>query len=250
MSDHSSRPANAAGFRAEIDDVFSRIAWRYDLLCDVFSFGIHRLWKRRVAALIAGEPWIDLLDAASGTGDVVLRVARLHALAPNQRVVVSDISPEMLAIARARGTRLGVPLEFQLLDAHSMPTIPAASVDLYSISLALKICERHRVLREAYRVLRPGGCLVALEASNISWRWLHRTYLAYMTLCVPLVGWVATGGDASAYRYLLKGICEFPDAEALASEFADAGFERITFERLSFGIAAIHVARKPRSAVI
>jgi demethylmenaquinone methyltransferase / 2-methoxy-6-polyprenyl-1,4-benzoquinol methylase len=242
-----SRRSNAAEFRVEADDVFARIAWRYDVLCDVFSLGIHRLWKRRVAALIASEPWADLLDAASGTGDVALRVARLNHLESHQRLVISDICPEMLAIARARayGAAVAAPLEFHLLDAHAMPSVAPASVDLYSISLGLKICERHRVLREAYRVLRPGGRLVALEASCITWRWLHRLYLRYLALCLPVVGWVATGGDASAYRYLLRGIADFPDAEGLAAELREAGFADVRFERLCLGIAAIHVARKP-----
>jgi len=240
-----SSSANAAHFRTQADDVFGRIASRYDLLSDLFSFGIHRLWKRRVAALIGSEPWSDLLDAAAGTGDVVLRVIRGQQLRPHQQIVVSDISPQMLAIAqrRAAGSKA---LDFRTLDAHSMPSIADASVDMYSISLGLKICDRTRIYGEAMRVLRPGGRFVALEASNIRWPWLHRAYLAYMAVCMPVIGWIATGGDASAYRYLLRGIQDFPTAEALAAELAGVGFEEVSFERLSLGIVAVHLARKPR----
>jgi demethylmenaquinone methyltransferase / 2-methoxy-6-polyprenyl-1,4-benzoquinol methylase len=241
----SSDHANAADFHTQADNVFGRIAARYDLLSDLFSFGIHRLWKRRVAALIATEPWTDLLDAAAGTGDVVLRVARHQALRADQKIVASDICPQMLAIARERAARFRVAVEFRILDAHAMPGTPDASVDLYSISLGLKICDRTRVLQEAMRVLRPGGRVIALEASNISWPWLHRAYLAYMSICMPVIGWIATGGDASAYRYLLKGVQDFPTAEALATELRTMGFVDVSFERLSLGIVAIHVARKP-----
>jgi demethylmenaquinone methyltransferase / 2-methoxy-6-polyprenyl-1,4-benzoquinol methylase len=247
LTESPNSSANAADFHTQADDVFGRIASRYDLLCDLFSFGIHRLWKRRVATLIAKEPWADLLDAAAGTGDVVLRVAQHQGLQPHQRIVASDISPSMLAIARQRAGLIDCALEFRILDAHSMPEVPSASVDLYSISLGLKICERTKVLREAMRVLRPGGRLVALEASNISWPWMHRAYLVYMALCMPVIGWIATGGDSSAYRYLLKGIQGFPTAEELASELSAMGFEDVLFERLSLGIVAIHVARKPRN---
>ncbi len=237
--------SNAADFHAQADDVFGRIASRYDLLCDLFSLGIHRLWKRRVAALIGQEPWICLLDAAAGTGDVVLRVANHQGLQRGQVVIASDISPQMLAIARKRAGSLAASLDFRVLDAHSMPDIQSDSIDLYSISLGLKICDRANVLQEALRVLRPGGRFVSLEASNIVWPWLQHAYLAYMSLCMPLIGWVATGGDAAAYRYLLKGIQEFPSAEALAKEMSSSGFESVSFERLSLGIVAIHVARKP-----
>jgi ubiquinone/menaquinone biosynthesis C-methylase UbiE len=130
-------------------------------------------------------------------------------------------------------------------NADSMPSIPDGSIDLYSISLGLKICDRNLALREALRVLRPGGTLIALEASNIPWDWLQRPYLAYMGLCMPALGWLATAGDASAYRYLLQGIKEFPTAEALAVEMSEMGFESVSFERLSLGIVAIHRARKP-----
>jgi demethylmenaquinone methyltransferase/2-methoxy-6-polyprenyl-1,4-benzoquinol methylase len=236
---------NAAEFHSQQDDVFGRIADRYDLLCDLFSLGIHRLWKRRVAALIAKEPWSYLLDCAAGTGDVVLRVLSRKSLQHGQTVIVSDISPQMLAVARKRLDSKAASLEFRLLDAQSMPSIPAGSIDLYSISLGLKICERGQVLREAMRVLRPGGRFISLEGSNMVWPWFHRIYLLYMSVCIPIIGWIATGGDASAYKYLLKGIRDFPSAERLAKELASAGFENISFERLSLGIAAIHIARKP-----
>jgi len=235
---------NAAEFYTQQDDVFGRIANRYDLLCDLFSFFIHRLWKRRVARVIAQEPWAQLLDCATGTGDIILRVLNYKEIQQSQKIIASDISPQMLAIAKKRLVAANSSVEFRLLDAHSMPDLPAESVDLYSISLGLKICERRKVLREALRILRPGGRLVVLESSNISLPWLHRAYLLYMNLCVPVIGWIATRGDASAYKYLLRGMENFPNAEELAQELASMGFKDITFERLSLGIVAIHTARK------
>jgi demethylmenaquinone methyltransferase/2-methoxy-6-polyprenyl-1,4-benzoquinol methylase len=236
---------NAASFDAGVDDVFGRIAGRYDVLCDLFSFGIHRLWKRRVAGLIAEEPWRGMLDAAAGTGDVALRVIKRGKSLEGREIVVSDISPAMLGIARRRAVPFSAQINFQVLDAQGMPSVHDASFDLYSISLGLKICDRARVLREAFRVLRPGGRLIALEASAIVVPWLHRLYLTYMNLCMPAIGWIATGGDASAYRYLLKGVREFPDADRLAQELLTLGFVDVSFERLSLGIVAIHTARKP-----
>jgi demethylmenaquinone methyltransferase/2-methoxy-6-polyprenyl-1,4-benzoquinol methylase len=236
---------NAAHFAPLADDVFSRIAGRYDLMCDLFSLGIHRHWKSRVARHIAQENWTRLLDAASGTGDVVLRVAAGRPALPGNVIVSSDLCPQMQAVARQRASARNAIFEFRLLDVHSMPEIADASFDLYSISLALKICDRQAALREAMRVLRPGGRLVTLEASTIVWPWLQRTYLIYMNLCMPLIGWLVTGGDSSAYRYLLNGIEEFPAAQQFADELAALGFVDIRFEQLSLGIVAIHTARKP-----
>jgi demethylmenaquinone methyltransferase/2-methoxy-6-polyprenyl-1,4-benzoquinol methylase len=238
---------NAGEFDTQLDDVFGRIASRYDLLCDLFSLGIHRLWKRRVAQIITQEPWSQLLDCATGTGDIILRVLRNKALRDGQKIIASDISPQMLAIAQKRLIAANSSVKFHLLDAHSMPDLPAESVDLYSMSLGLKICERRKVLQEAIRVLCPGGRLVILESSNIPWHWLHRSYLLYMNCCVPIIGWIATSGDSSAYKYLLKGMKNFPTAEEFAWELASVGFKSISFERLSLGIVAIHTARKPEA---
>jgi demethylmenaquinone methyltransferase/2-methoxy-6-polyprenyl-1,4-benzoquinol methylase len=238
-------PCNAAGFNASADDVFGRIAVRYDRLCDLFSLGIHRHWKRRVAELISREPWKELLDVACGTGDIVLRVLDRRETRHSRHVMASDISRQMLSVAERRLARLGYTVELRCKDAHSLSGVAANSVDLYSISLGLKICDRSVVLREALRVLRPGGRLVILEASNIPFRWLQTAYIHYMSMCMPLIGWIVTGGDASAYRYLLQGIRDFPTAERLAAELRDLGFHEVGFERLSLGIVAIHVARKP-----
>ena len=240
----TSTQQNAAEFAWQKDDVFGRIASRYDTLCDVFSLGIHRLWKRRVAQRIASEEWNTLLDGATGTGDIILRVMR-QASTVGRTIIASDVSTKMLTIAEQRLRKHSGSVSFRLLDAENMPSIESSSIDAYSISLGLKICNRRLAAQEAFRVLRPGGRLLVLEASNIPWRFLNRAYLAYMSLCMPALGWLATGGDASAYQYLLQGIRDFPTSDALAKELESYGFEEVSFERLSLGIVAIHTARKP-----
>jgi ubiquinone/menaquinone biosynthesis methyltransferase len=238
---------NAAAFEPRADNVFGRIASRYDLLCDFFSFGIHRLWKREVARKIASDNWTTLLDGATGTGDIILRVVA-HEQVTGRKILAADLSPEMLTIAKQKLAHHATTVRLVTLDAEAMPTIADSTIDAYSISLGLKICDRQRALREAMRVLRPGGRLIVLEASNISWAPLNRLYLAYMSLCMPAIGWLATGGDSSAYKYLLHGIREFPTAENLAAELESLGFQQVSFTRLSLGIVAIHIAHKPSDA--
>ncbi len=243
--DSMSNTKNAAGFKTENDDVFGRISGRYDRLCDFFSLGIHRLWKRKVAKVIAQESWSNLLDVASGTGDIILRIVKQNNISKQQTITASDISPQMLAIAETKLADLNANINLTQLDAHNLAAVPNQSIDLYSMSLGLKICDRHKALTEAYRVLKPGGRLVVLEASNIPVSWLQSFYLAYMSFCMPLIGRIATGGDPSAYKYLLQGIEGFPTAEELASELKSFGFKDVSFQRMSLGIVAIHVGRKP-----
>src|ERR1700758_5522079 len=130
----------------------------------------------------------------------------------------------MLDIAKRRAGRLAGDMQVKVYDAHQLTEVTDASVDLYSMSLGMKICDRTRALQEAWRVLKPGGTFICLEASEIPLRIVHRLYLTYMGLCMPVVGYVATGGDASAYHYLLSGVRGFPGAEQFAEEIAALGF--------------------------
>ena len=248
MMDSVSTDPNAASFDSVADDVFSRIASRYDLLCDLFSFGIHRIWKRRMARRIAAAQWDNMIDVAAGTGDIALRVIRQLGGATTRSCVVSDICPAMLDIARRRAGRLAGAVQFKVLDAHRLTEVASSSVDLYSMSFGMKICDRKRAVAEAWRVLKPGGIFICLEASEIPVRFIHRLYLVYMSLCMPAVGWVATGGDASAYHYLLAGVRSFPGAPQFSDEIRTHGFVDVGHERLSLGIVAIHTARKPQVA--
>lgn len=238
---------NSARFRPDQDDVFGRIADRYDRLCDVFSLGVHRLWKRRLVARLAAEDGRHLLDLASGTGDIPCRLwRRLGPEAAGWRIRVTDISLPMLAIARRKLEAIGAAVEVEVQDACRIDAADG-SVDIVSIAFGLKITDRSRVMSEAWRVLRPGGVLFGLEASRIVVPGLHRLYLAYMDLCMPLIGRLATGGDASAYGYLLRGIHDFPDQRSLAAEMASHGFEDVGFESLSLGVVALHRGVKPMS---
>ena len=242
-----SAPDNAAEFDAATDNVFARIAGRYDRLCDVFSLGIHRLWKRRIAAKIAACNGAIVFDAASGTGDIPLRIARhLNGGSGQAKTVfVTDLCPEMLAIAREKLAAAALDFNIREANAHALDGVASNSVDVYSISFGMKICQRERVIAEAYRVLKPGGTFFCLEASRITIPLLHTAYLKYMDWCLPTIARIATGGDASAYNYLLKGVHEFPDQAAFARELEHAGFANVRFENLTLGIVAIHEAVKP-----
>jgi demethylmenaquinone methyltransferase/2-methoxy-6-polyprenyl-1,4-benzoquinol methylase len=244
LKESVSTSSNAADFDAGTDDVFTRIAGRYDRLCDVFSLLAHRHWKSTMARQIACAQGTTLLDVASGTGDIALRVAR-RAEARGKSIVASDICPAMLAIAKRKaGNQSPLKIEFRHLDAHQLD-VTDSSVDAYAISFGLKICDRALVLGEAFRVLKPGGRIYCLEASRIPVSFIHGAYLRYMDWCLPLIARIATGGDRGAYDYLLRGIHDFPGAPLLAREIEAYGFKDVAYQYMTFGIVALHVASKP-----
>jgi len=241
---------NAAGFDPADDEVFSRIAHQYDFLCDVFSLYAHRLWKRRMALVLSRLAGSVFLDVASGTGDIAIRVAHRLNKQPipgvSRKIIASDICPAMLDLAKKKAANVAGNFSFAIFDAHNLEEIADNSVDIYSISFAMKICDRERVLPEALRVLKPGGTFACLEASRIPVSWINNAYLRYMEWCIPKIAVMATRGDKSAYDYLTRGIREMPDQGSFQKELESVGFEDVHYENLSFGIVALHCAQKPR----
>lgn len=237
--------ANAADFAPTRDDVFARIAGRYDRLCDIFSLGAHRLWKSRMAAVMAAAPGRDLLDLASGTGDIPRRLVDRTPPGQDRRIWVTDLCPQMLALAERKLDGVEPAPTIALADAERLSGFEAASFDIVSMAFGMKICDRSRVVAEALRVLRPGGLFLCLEASRIPFAPAHALYLGYMRLCLPLIALIATGGDHSAYDYLVRGVHAFPEPRAFADELRDTGFEDVRYQRLTFGIVALHLAARP-----
>lgn len=241
--------ANAASFDPSRDNVFARIASRYDRLCDLFSLRIHRLWKSEMARAIAAHPGAVVLDAASGTGDIPLRVMRRLANgAANRTLWVTDLCPEMLAVAQRKLAGHGPAVKVAIANVHALDEFPTGSVDLFSIAFGMKICDRRRVLASAMRVLKPGGTFFCLEAARIPLAPLHALYLAYMRWCLPIIARIATGGDASAYDYLVRGIHEFPAQRDFCREMEGFGFRDVRYRNMTLGIVALHIGVKPSAS--
>lgn len=239
---------NSAAFRPEADDIFARIARDYDRYCDLFSLYIHRHWKRVFSRRVLEEQGSRILDLASGTGDIPVRVlARAEAANRALEVVATDICQPMLDIAAPKFARFG-GASIAIVNACEMPEIADDSYDTITMAFALKIIDRHRAMDEILRCLKPGGVFLCIEAARIPVEPIHQAYLAYMRFCLPLMGRLIARGDASAYGYLLKGIHNIPEQGAVAAELRAHGFADVSYQNLSFGIVAIHRATKPLRA--
>ena len=215
--------------KSRIRRVFEAVAPRYDLMNDLMSFGIHRLWKRTLAKRChdAGGNAVDL---AGGTGDV----ARLLA-GHGRSVVVCDPSLAMMNEGRRRGDRL----TWLAGEAEALP-FADASIDLLTVSFGLRNATRlEAALTEIRRVLRPGGRFVCLEFSRPHW-WFAPFYDLYSYLVIPRLG-AAVARNPEAYQYLVESIRRFPDQRGFAALMENAGFRGVRWENLSFGIAALHI---------
>ena len=233
------RTVRATDKRSLVGAVFDSVASRYDLMNDLMSGGVHRLWKAAMLDWLNPQPQHTLLDVGGGTGDVAFGFIDRGG----GEVIVVDINREMLSVGRDRAIDRGLirGLDWICGDAEQLP-VASASVDVFTIAFAIRnVTHIEAALREARRVLKPGGRFLCLEFSRVSLPVLDRLYDAYSFRVLPLLGRLVAN-DADAYRYLAESIRRFPSQERFAQMIRAAGFDVVTWRNLSGGIVALHSA--------
>ncbi len=226
--------------QAMVDDVFHSVARRYDLMNDLMSGGMHRVWKEALVNALnpprKGRPW-RLVDLAGGTGDIALRVAdrsRGHT-----DIVVADPNGSMLAVGRERAVQAGAAIAFRETGAEALP-FADASFDACTIAFGIRnVTDIGKALTEVFRVLKRGGRFLCLEFTEVDVPMLDRLYDAYSFHVIPRLG-RAVAGEAEPYRYLVESIRTFPNQQRFAAMIRAAGFDRVSYRNFSGGIAALH----------
>jgi demethylmenaquinone methyltransferase/2-methoxy-6-polyprenyl-1,4-benzoquinol methylase len=219
--------------------VFDSVAARYDLMNDLMSGGIHRLWKGEMIDRLAPRAGELFLDVAGGTGDIALRI--LRRAGPSARIVLCDINEAMLNVGRDRAIDANIiaGIEYVVGDAERLP-VASGSIDAYTIAFGLRNVTRiDTALREARRVLKPGGRFLCLEFSHVAPASLARAYDLYSFNVLPALGQIVAG-DRQSYRYLAESIRRFPRQDELTTLMREAGFEQVRHRNLTAGIAALH----------
>ncbi|MDD2860120.1 MAG: class I SAM-dependent methyltransferase [Acidiphilium sp.] len=222
---------------ARVREVFNSVARRYDIMNDLMSLGVHRLWKRDFVTMMDPRPNRTLLDLAGGTGDISFQWRRRGG----GPVLLTDINEQMLGVGRGRAEMRGAidGISFAVTDAEALP-LPDRAVDRVSIAFGLRNCtNKDRVLAEARRVLKPGGRFFCLEFSKLQVAVAAPLYERWSFAALPAIG-ARVAGDRESYQYLAESIRMFPDQETLAGMMRQAGFARISVRNLTGGIAAIH----------
>jgi demethylmenaquinone methyltransferase / 2-methoxy-6-polyprenyl-1,4-benzoquinol methylase len=220
-----------------VREVFDSVAPRYDLMNDLMSLGIHRVWKRIFVNAIACSPRETLLDLAGGTGDIAFGALARGA----GRVLLTDVNAEMLEVGRKRALDRGIlhGIHFAVVNAERIP-LPDRSVPKISIAFGLRNCtDKAAVLREARRVLMPGGRFHCLEFSRLRVAPLAKAYETWNFRILPEIG-ARVAKDRASYEYLAESIAKFPAQPTLAAMMEAAGLERVAWRNLSGGIVAIH----------
>ena len=216
--------------------VFDRVAERYDLMNDLMSLGLHRLWKAFAVSIARPRPGERILDVATGSGDLASALGR--RIRPGGEIWLTDINRSMLVRGRDRALDEGLLAPAVQCDAERLP-FPTGHFDCVTVAFGLRnMTRKDQALREMARVLKPGGRLVVLEFSKV-WKPLERAYDLYSFRVLPWLG-QRVAGDAAAYRYLAESIRMHPDQEALKSMMGAAGLDRVEYFNLSAGVVALH----------
>ena len=218
-----------------VGGVFSSVARSYDVMNDLMSGGMHRLWKDRFVAKVKPRPGESILDMAGGTGDVAFRLARRGAA-----VTVSDINPDMLGVGLERAKKKGVEgLSWQVENAEKL-SFADACFDAYTIAFGIRnVTDIPAALSEAHRVLKRGGRLYVLEFSTSEWPGFGAAYDRYSQHLIPRIGKLVAK-DEDSYRYLVESIRRFPKMEAFRAMIEEAGFRSTSVEPIMGGLVAIH----------
>ncbi len=225
-----------------VNEVFSKVADRYNQMNDLMSGGLHRLWKDDFVAWLnppRNNTQFRVLDVAGGTGDIAFRIARVGG--SGVHVTVADINPEMVNEGRKRANREGLQAfcDFTVGDAENL-AFPDMAFDAYTIAFGIRnVTHIDKALSEAWRILKPGGRLLCLEFSRVDMPGLESLYDAYSFTVIPAIGKVVTG-DGQPYRYLIESIRTFPDQEKFKGMIEQAGFTRVQYRNLTGGIVAMH----------
>ncbi|MBU0643721.1 MAG: bifunctional demethylmenaquinone methyltransferase/2-methoxy-6-polyprenyl-1,4-benzoquinol methylase UbiE [Alphaproteobacteria bacterium] len=221
-----------------VHGVFTSVASKYDIMNDVMSMGIHRVWKDALMDWLAPRPGQRLLDVAGGTGDVSFRFLKR---APGASAVVLDMTESMLVAGRKRAEaeQMAESLNWVTGDAMALP-FEDNQFDVYTISFGIRNVTRIQdALSEAYRVLKPGGRLMVLEFSQLPNPAMQKAYDLYSFNVIPRMGQMIAG-DRDSYQYLVESIRKFPDQDSFAQMIKTAGFHNVKYRNLSLGIAALH----------
>lgn len=235
------RTVNETEKESLVRGVFDSVASKYDIMNDLMSAGLHRLWKNDMVTWLAPRPGMRILDVAGGTGDIAFRL-RDHA---DCDVTVCDINWHMLEQGRNRSydRNLITGLDWVTGNAESLP-FPDNHFDAYTIAFGIRnVTHIDKALQEAFRVLKPGGRFLCLEFSHLKHPLLQKAYDAYSFTAIPKIGKAVTG-DAESYQYLVESIRQFPNQENFASLIRAAGFANVQYRSLTQGVVALHSGRK------
>ncbi|API60470.1 bifunctional demethylmenaquinone methyltransferase/2-methoxy-6-polyprenyl-1,4-benzoquinol methylase [Tardibacter chloracetimidivorans] len=218
-----------------VGEVFRSVAARYDLMNDLMSGGLHRLWKDQFVRRVKPRPGEAILDMAGGTGDIAFRMAARGA-----QVTVADINPAMLEVGVKRAAERKVEGLVWAEENAERLSFPDRMFDAYTIAFGIRnVTDIPAALREAHRVLKRGGRFFCLEFSTTEWPGFGKVYDAYSHHVVPRIGELVAS-DADSYRYLIESIRRFPDMETFRSMIAEAGFAQARVEPVLGGVVAIH----------